>query len=268
MIDLIMLDGKGLIEFGLTPQPGHEHSMLPDSVSRTKAIAGRHGLYDFGSTLTSRRFVFPLIFAQETSRHELQQRIRAFSAFLLDAYARPREMKMIFNYEPNVYYMVKYDGSLTPDRLFERGSFKLPLVAHDPFARFIINPGDITLDSDIILDSDIRLDDEYGFTVAGPGNVEVNNFGTLATQPEIVVQGSFTTLSITANGKTFGFGSAIAGQTLVIDGEQMKVKLGGANALWSMSGHFVDLLPGVNQVTIGGTGLNCTVSFNFKPKYA
>lgn len=267
MISLFTLDGHTLDEFGLVPQSGHLHSIAPDTVDRTKAIAGRPGLYDFGSTLNARMFSFPLTFAYEANRFTLQEKIRSFAAFLVDPYGRPREMKLTLSYEPSVEYTVKYAGSLSPERLFSRASFVLPLVAYDPFARSITGSDEVIMNSYIILNSYIRLNDSWNFSVKGTKTVEVNNWGTLASKPEIIVSGSFTTLTISANGKTFGYGSPISGQTLMIDSEKMTVKLDGNNALSAMTGDFPVIFKGVNNVSIGGTGLNCSVSFNFHPKY-
>lgn len=266
-MSLFTLDGRTLEEFGLIAQPGHQHAMLPSTLERRMNISGMHGSYDFGASLTERTFSFPLVFANEINRFDLQQKIRTFSAFLLDGFGYPRDIKLIFNYEPSVYYTVRYSGGLVPERIFALGYFNLAMMASDPFARSITGTDGLILDSDIVLDSDIRLHDEFSYAINRTIAVEINNWGSINAWPEIIVTGSLQTLTIVANGRTFSYTSSITNENLIINGEQMTVEKGAENALYYMSGHFIFMLPGINQVTIGGTGLNCSVSFNFQPKY-
>ncbi|RKN82195.1 phage distal tail protein [Paenibacillus ginsengarvi] len=89
----------------------------------------------------------------------------------------------------------------------------------------------------------------------------------MITEPEIIISGSLTILSISANGKAFGYTTIIYNQTLAKDCERMTVKLNGTNAMPEMTGDFINMLPSLNTVTIDGTDLDCTISFVFKPKF-
>lgn len=267
-MNLITLDGRPLDSFGLLPRPGHQHAMLPTTVERRLAVPGRHGSYDFGASLTERLFLFPLVYAKELNRFELQQKMREFSAFMLDGFGYPRDIVLEITYDPGVYYTVRFSGGIVPERVYALGYFDLTLIASDPFARSMTESDGIILDSDIVLDSSIRLDDGFSYTVNAPMSLEINNWGTMNVYPEIVIDGDFTTLTITANGKTFEYNQPLMDEHLVIKGESMTIKRGEANGLPGMSGNFIFLKPGVNIVSIDGTGLSCTVSFNFKTKYA
>lgn len=269
-MNLFTLDGRTLESFGLVPSPGHQHPAAPESRDRLLEVAGVDGLYDFGSTLAERPFELPLAFPYEVNRSYLQEKIRDFVSFLYDSKGRPRNMQLTFNYDPDKAYTVRVVGKLDMPRIFSTSEFNLPLVAFDPYAYLSINAGDIILDSDILLNSNIRLDDAYSFITSGSGSFEVHNFGGLDIFPIIEVVGSFTTLSIAANGKTFGYTEAIAGQTLTIDGRPRlgkTVKIGSVNKLSKMTGDFIELLRGINVITVSGTGLNCAINFVFKPKY-
>lgn len=244
-----------------TARPG-----LPSTRDRVLTIPGRNGAWDFGADMEPRSFSLECAFLTRRST-ELQQSIETLASLLVDAYGRPKTVELVFSSRPDRSYRVRYSGSLPIQRVAGLGKFSLPMVAFDPYPRSITGSDDVILDSDILLDSDVRLDDQWSFTVSAAGTYQVDNWGTLALEPEIVVSGSFSTLAITSNGKTFSYNSAISGQTLTIDCEKMTVKLNGTNALAGMSGNFIALLPGINQVSIGGTGLNCSVSFNFHPKF-
>ncbi|NOU63181.1 phage tail protein [Paenibacillus sp. LMG 31461] len=144
---MITLDGYSLDYFGLIIQPGHEHAILPSTVDRTLAISGKHGLWDFGADLGPRSFSFPLAWAYELNRVTLQQRIRQFAAFLLNSSGRPRSIKLEFDYEPGIYYVVRLVGNLVPERVFSLAFFKLPLIAFEPFAFGQEHNSDITITS-------------------------------------------------------------------------------------------------------------------------
>jgi phage-related protein len=154
------------------------------------------------------------------------------------------------------------------ERLLKLGKFTLALTAFDPFAYSIQNAGDSQLDSNLILDSDIHLDpNEYSFTVASQRTISVNNYGTMNVSPITNITGSFSTLTISANGKTFSFSEAMSSNTLTIDHDKMTAKQGSDNKLSFVTGDFLTLIPGDNSITISGTGLNCTIDFVFAPKF-
>jgi predicted phage tail component-like protein len=260
-LDDVTAKELGIVMIGTSRRP-----ILPPTVDRTIAIPGRNGAWDFGADVGPRQINLDCALIEQNAV-ALQLAVEKLAAILVDGYGKPRTMRLVFDLRPDRYYMVRYSGSLDIDRIIGLGRFTLPFIAFDPYPRSITGTDGVIMDSYIILNSYIRLNDAWKFAITGPQTVEVNNWGTLASEPEIVITGSFTALSITANGKTFGYSSAISGQTLVIDCERMTVKLNGANALAGMTGDFPALMPGINEISINGTGLNCTVSFNFHPKY-
>jgi hypothetical protein len=131
-----------------------------------------------------------------------------------------------------------------------------------------VNAGEPTLNSDITLDSDVHIGvDQYSFTVTTPTTVTVNNYGNLNISPITIITGSFTTLTLTANGKTFSYSEALSSQTLTIDHDKMTALIGSTNKLGKITGDFIELVPGDNSVQIGGTGLNCSIEFQFKPRF-
>lgn len=264
MISNIQLDGKTNVELNFLVLRGSKRPVLPSTVDRVLSIPGRNGSLHFGSDISVRQFDFVCAF-NATSAAQLQQYVSELAAFLLDEYGKPRDIELIFLAQPERYYTVRYAGSMPLDRIVGYGEFALPLIAFDPYA-YLIDP---ILDSEIILDSDIRLDGEvYGFyDLTGGTSGTVPNVGKLISRPTISVEGSFTTLSITANGKTFTFSESMSNNTLIIDGESLTVKVSGGNKLSKMSGHFIELFPGDNAVTISGTGINFDIQFEVSPKF-
>lgn len=171
---MITFDGFTLDHFGLIVQPGHEHAMLPPTVDRTLSIPGKHGAWDFGADLGPRPFSFPLAWATEPDRVALQQRIRYFASFLVNSSGQPRSIKLVFLYEPDVYYTVRYAGNLVPDRRFEMAFFKLPLIAYDPFAYGAESSTDATI-------------------TKSPETISVLSNGNVKTEPTIILTNTGTT---------------------------------------------------------------------------
>ncbi len=261
------IDGKTLSELGLILLQDHDHPLLSETNDYTVSIPGRHGFLDYGADLGAKVFNIPLLIKEAENRQELSFAIRKLLPVFIDAKGNPKTVKIQFDYEPDVFYMARYYGSLPIDRLMRTGRFTLPLIAVDPFKSFVESTEDIKWDSDIPFNSDVPIAAQYSFTVTSPQTLErVDNFGTLDIRPLIEISGSTSSLTLSANGKSFSFGS-FSNSTIIVDGENYAVLKNGTNALSSMTGDFVELLVGENDVTVSGTGLNVTITFKFYNKY-
>jgi phage-related protein len=264
MISTIQLDGKTNVELNFLILRGSQYPVLPPTVDRKLFISARNGMRNFGADFGAKQFDFRCAINAANSL-ELHQRVSEIAAFLLDQYGKPRDIELILLAQPEWYYTVRLTGDTALNRIVGYGEFSLSLVADDPYA-YLVEPN---LDSDIILDSDIRLDGEiYGFyDLAGGLTGNIPNVGKLISRPTITITGSFTTLSISTNGKTFSFSEAMSNKTMVINGEALTVQVAGVNKLSKMSGDFIELLAGDNTVIISGTGINCDITFNVYPKF-
>lgn len=262
------LDGKTFYDMGFIFLQESQRPGLPNTRDRIVTIPGRQGDLDFGATLSSRSFELRLS-PRARNSYDLQVHISALMQTLVDPYGRPKTVPLVFPETPDRVYMVRYAGSLPIDRIVGPGAFSLPLTAFDPYAYSVQSTGDdIYLDSDILLDSDIPLDfSPYTYPVTGPTTIQVNHWGSAAISPVIEIVGSFTTFSVAANGQTLVYSEAFTGSKLSIDCAKMTAKFGSVNKLGKCSGNFPELLPGVNNVQIAGTGLNCSVSFVFRPRW-
>jgi hypothetical protein len=72
------------------------------------------------------------------------------------------------------------------------------------------------------------------------------------------------------NGNTLTYPEAVAGGTLVIDNVEMECLLGGVNKFNVLTGdkdEFLSIIPGSNTLTIGGTGLNVSVTLDYIPMW-
>ena len=260
---------KTLSDLGLILQPGHEHPFIPDVINSSVMIGGADGAIDFGGRLGPRPLNLPLCFPYETTVGQMQKRGRELTVYLSDGRGRPLTLWMRFEYEFDKYYSVRYNGAVIPSRRFEVSEFVLPMIAHDPFAYQTNLSTAITWDSDVLMDNEyLTFDDKFSFILSAPATLEVNNFGRVDEWPIIQIVGSFTTLSITVGTRTLVYNEALASGTLMIDCKKMTAKLGVTNKNNKVSGNWIQLLRGLNSMIIAGTGINCTVSFAFRAKYA
>lgn len=263
----IKLDGKPLSDFGIDLLSPAVHPAAPQTRDMTVYVPGRAGVYHFGSTLGERNFSFECGLIRELDTAELQRRLRELVAFLLDSYARPREIRLTFDYEPDKYYAVKFVGQIVPERFFALGSLTLTFTAFDPMAKSVVTSDQIVMESDTPILADLSMDTGLSErTITAPTTFSIVNNGSVAIRFAYKIVGTGTAVTLSANGKTFSVGT-FSGQTIEIDGENYIVKVGGVNDLTKTSGDFIELLPGANNVTVAGSAMNFTISESLTYKY-
>jgi len=131
--EAIWLDDKSNVDLGFVVRGTSRRPGLPATVNRTLTIPGRHGQYDFGAELDTRRFVFDCAFMMRNAT-ELQQKVMELSRFLVDSFGRPRTLRLRLRERPGQYFTVRLVGSLDVERIIGTGLFSLPFTAFDPFA--------------------------------------------------------------------------------------------------------------------------------------
>jgi phage-related protein len=262
----IKLDGKPLSDFGIELLSPHVHPAAPPTRDITLEIPGRHGLYHFGSTLGPRNFSFECGIIRELDMTTLQQRLRQFVAFLLDAYGKPREIRLTFDYEPDKYYAVKFAGELVPERFFSIGSFVLSFVAYKPLALKLSPSDSIMMDTNTDFTSEVPFFETQDFTVTAPIILSLFNEGTVAYRPHLFLEGVGRNIIVNMNGQQFKINS-MNGNMIEIIGESYVIKHNGVSTFSAITGDFLELLPGENSLSIYGNDLNLTVSVIVSPKY-
>jgi predicted phage tail component-like protein len=234
--------------------------------NRLLKIPGRDGAYYFGSRKTELVIPTKISLVQGTLA-ELAQKRRDIAAWL-DSSAGVGPL--IYDDESDKFYNAVLDANSPIDQVLTVGKGSINFLCPDPVAYLVEAAGEITLDSPILLSNNLmRLGDEFEFWATTPMTVEVNNFGTTELASIIEVTGSFTTLSLAVGDQIFSYNEALTlGQTLTIINDKWDVTVDGVNKSDKWSGSPITLPVGVNQVQIGGTGLNCLVSFAFmRPKF-
>lgn len=262
----VWIDNTELQALGLTVTLDSSEPMLPQFRTNTMTVPGRHGAYDFGAYMDVRQFDLNCVFKRQ-SYTDLKAQIRQFVRLFVDDYGQPKTVKLRFGDEPDKYYDVKASGGVPVERLANLGFFTLPLIAHDPMAKFIVPSNDIIMDSDVPILSDILWDTGINNRrITSPTVFEIINNGTTSVPFSFQLQGSGNDVTLYANGRTFSLGSFI-NANLEVDGESFLVKFNGTNDLTRTSGDFLELLPGVNEVEVSGTNISLTISESLTYKY-
>lgn len=173
MRESIWLNGRSNAEYGFLVERTSKRPGLPGTVDRTLSIPGRNGVWDFGADLGPLSFSFDCAMISRNP-DELQQRIMALAAALVDSYGKPKELQLRLKERPNQYFTARYSGSFDPDRIFRIGKFSLPLVAFDPFAR-----------------GDEKIEEVH--ITASPYTLNLQSSGNVRTEPVIILTNTGTT---------------------------------------------------------------------------
>jgi predicted phage tail component-like protein len=259
-------------DFGLVMQ-SKNRPILPEPKIVTDEAACMDGEYDYSTVNPDNEVKYKSRTLEITFNFD-RGKINCRNPFLIKQQARKiaawlacGEAALIFDDELDKQELAKVVNKLDLESQVESGRPFTINFKCKPFSLLCETVEEIGLDTDIPLDSDYRLDESYIFNVSGNTSIEVNNFGTRNVKPVIEVMGTFTTLSITANGKIITYSESIASETITIDCEKLQTKKGILSKGQVVTGEYLTLITGLNAVQVSGSGLNCTITFKFRPLY-
>lgn len=229
------LGGMTAAELGLALVPaGTDILVMPATRDRTLTIPGRHGDLDFGADLEPRLFTLACVVQSQTA-DGFAQTLRDLAAHLLDTEGRPRLLELIIEPEEDRHYHVRYAGTLPVERYATWGQLALPLVAFDPFAYGVMQ----------------QVQPEV---TVSPTTIELGSVGTANALLRIEVE-NLAGVSLAGGfqfacaGRVMGYTATLAsGAVLVLNSTTLQATLNGVNALHSVTGDFLWLLPGVNNL--------------------
>lgn len=256
-------------DFGLIPLLGHEHPIVPDITNKTLKIPGKAGEYYFGTEIGTKPFSIPLGI-MERDRIELQQKLNSLVAFLFDQYGNPRTIKMSFNYEPDKYYMVRVNGSVSVERMMIAAEFEIPFIAYDPYKYSVAYTDEITWGSTVI-----TFQSHYTFGHDGTiGTVHLTTDSEdlkyfvdgLAVKPIIEITGSATGLVLFTGEYTIEF-QDFTDVDWIIDCEKYTVLKNGQNAFNEVNLREFILIPGMNRIGSYGDTIDLDIRMKVRDKY-
>lgn len=270
---MITLDDKKLEEFGYRALMDHYHEAIPEIRSKTMSIPGMPGRWDFGSELGSKRLEIP-IQALSDSSSSLQALQNELVAFLMDEFGNPREMNVVFDYEPDKFYTVKIDGAVAPVlRAHILKNMTLPFIAHDPFKYAGANKYDpednYNYDQDYLYDIGLMYDNPKSFKWEYERHYSgINNYSSLVTDFIIEIQGTVSSGSITNldNNKKLTLPDINNGR-LLIDGKRFAIIRNGASILDGSNYNFFHIQPGEVGFLFEGENPSATVTYKWIHKF-
>ncbi|KEK22465.1 phage tail domain-containing protein [Bacillus gaemokensis] len=267
----VFIDDVKLQDIGVMALLDSDEPLFPDVRENSVVIPGRHGAYNFGSYLQPLEFELKCAFDRQETYTDLAYQIREFKKLFIDGYGRPKRVKLRFESEPDKFYYVEYNGRVPIERIAHFGLFSLPLKAYDPHAYSTSeSTDDVLWGSDVVtFMSDILLGiGDSSYVVTSPQTISIDNVGSLIVRPIVEISGSAENLALTLNGERFLIGS-FTNSSFVIDAERYSVMKDGKNYLFQMQGNLekLELVPGANAVSIGGSNLNVNIALKFRAKY-
>ncbi|PFS27745.1 phage tail protein [Bacillus cereus] len=271
----LTIDGKRLNELNLALLPGYQHPAAPPIRDYTVSIPGLPGAYYFGSDVDPLEFNLPLIIKPQEDRFLLSAAIRKMVAAFIDPYGKPKEVKLIFDYEPDKYYKARFSGSIPIDRYFRMGKFELPLIAYDPYPYSVVTNDDVTWGSQNITFENTS----YTYNHTGGGKIQTITspqayrvfVSGLVQRPIITMSGSGSNVIVSVNNKSFSLGT-FGNTNWLIDGNNWTVLKNGENGLSDYNknfpqGDWLELVQGENNIAVYGTGLNLTMQVKIRDKF-
>ncbi|RAU96844.1 distal tail protein Dit [Paenibacillus sp. YN15] len=234
----------------------------PEIRNYTEEADGRAGVYDYGSEWGTREITVTVdVTPNSVSLKRRQSQIMAWLSPVSNGAGA-----LIFDEVPDVQYYAKLTGRVGIEQFFRGyGEFTFTFVCADPFGYSTYSVESIDVDSAVLVDTDISVDATYSFAVTGPATFNIDNFGYEPVQPVIEISGSFTTLTLTLGGETLTFSNAMSSQTLVVDFARYASTIAGAPV--NVGGNYGEIAAGITPVSVGGTGINATITFKFRTKF-
>lgn len=263
---MITLDDKYRLEdFGLIAEIGHGNPITPKIENKTIPIPGRAGLWDFGSEIKEKQISLPVACVGE-DRITLQQNLNDFVAFLCDEYGKPREMKVVFDYEPDKFYTAKLVGQIEPERIIHLGRFVFDLVANDPYKY-----SNVTVDEIVWGSTEITYEYNFVFGHESPVYFEITGPKTvylivdgLAVQPTFEITGTANNLRIWNDKYEIKLGD-FTNESWIINCEKYSVLRNGQETMVDMWDFY--LIPGRQPLRFSGTNIDIKINVKYRYKY-
>ena len=227
--------------------------LLPARKNKDLDVEGVSGAYDFGDDDYEIRKIIIKNAYIGTSYQELRSRARSIAAWLSTKTWAP----LIINDEPDKYYLAKVNDEIDLDTFLESGEADVTFECQ-PFA-FSVDETSYTISNVTGAKSEV---------ITHAGTRRINYRSQNGSKFIITVTGSWTTISFTLNGQTLNFTESGSSATLIIDNVGMTAYKNGLSKFDKLNGDidtFLNLIPGDNTLSIGGTGLDCSVKVDFIP---
>jgi len=245
----LTFNGKHSSDFGLIMKS--YRNIKPSMRKREIEIPGKDGSYTFPSSSYNKRIIsckFSLIDC--ATLEELRQKAREISNWL-----SAEETALEFDDEQGKIYTATVYNAIDAEEIATMQEFTVEFECQ-PFAI-----GEIETHGKYI----------YGYEEYTVTNIGTKEIGLGSQQGAffiIKITGSFDNFSISMNGKTISYNTAITDSEIIIDNCNATIKENNVNVIHNAEGDLGDFLTlntGDNLVIVDGTNLDVEITFEFKP---
>ncbi|WP_079708081.1 phage tail domain-containing protein [Paraliobacillus ryukyuensis] len=293
----ITLDGIRLYDIGIHVKSEPEYPSTPQTRDKTIEVPNMHGSHDMGAFFSALNFSLNCSVIGN-SYLSTEKVVSQLKTILFDQYARPKTIKLVFEFEPEKWFYVRFSGQLSLLRRYVLGDLSLPLTAFDPFK---YAPATY-YDPDFVPYYDNGYDYDSGYEYVNQTGsifnnamqyVGIYNYSHFATPFSFVINGYVEYPKITnqTSGKTLEIDTIVQeDERLYVDSKlktTWKVKLEEDQYNWiaphqmmkfptkwrklnqyqNKSGNFIDLLEGGNSILFEGSNPNANIEFNWLHRF-
>ena len=244
-----IFDGVSSSEMGI-PSRMSVQNRIPDIRNNTDKLAGRHGIMDFGETISERKIEITCLIPPGLNAHQLLDKKDSIVGWL-----NPDKVlcRLELGQEPDRYYNARLlDGVSFINLVRNADTFDLSFFCPDPFAYAI-------QDEKFILKASGDIKRTLGNVESHPVYEIRGNMADSSQEVKFLVNGESVTLC----------GPLSESDVLVIDTDDMTVKIGTENALGQMKElNFPYLKAGTNTITFSeSTGTLTSVCVKAKSRW-
>jgi predicted phage tail component-like protein len=272
---MLSIDGVHLEnDLGLHLLAGSDETMMPETRQDTLTIPDRHGAIVFDSYLEPRRLFPQILIPSQATLNDVQGIVRKVSSLLVDEYGKPKDVKLIYDYEPEKYYIARLTGYISVDRIAKAGIFLIPMYAYDPFAYSIstaydeikeYNSGDTYEGVGTLYPNPVHIDLKFN-----KQSSSVYNHSSIETPLNLKVRGYVKSLKITnlTTGQTLKIDTTVnKGDVLEINGSGAVIKLNGIDIMKTKKGDYITLIPGRNDLSFTSVSPDGTIEYMWEHKF-
>jgi len=244
--------------------------LLPETIQEEETLPGLDGSIDLDVRYGPRmiEITVELLVKDESEYQTALQRI----AQVLNA--RQGSKPLVLDRMPGKRWMVKYNGSISIEKIASFGSFTLPFKAFYPFSESILESNQpFEYGQNYSFGMSFRYGDLYTFSVTSSPKVQwIYHAGTHEAFPIIRLKGSGSNIKVTNHTTS----ESLAINTLMTVNDVIEINCApleqtitknGISAVSAAIGIFPRLIEGENNITISATGANLTVDFIFRHTY-
>lgn len=230
-----------------------KRTLLPAVKLKRFESSNTSGVCDIDDNEYSIRTITMRITYIGTSYEELRSRARQIAAWL----STSTWATLIIHDEPDKYYLAKITNEIDLGSIWEAGEAEIEFDCQ-PFAYSV---AEVTSVFESITGA-------YTCKFENLGTRLINYKSPFGSKSSITIEGSWSTLSLSMNGATITYDTAITSGKLILDNIEMEATINGSNAFNLLDGDldkFLGIIAGDNDLVIGGTDLSIDVTVNFIP---